>query len=73
MQAVKASKVKPPGPGRGRGPRKSKAGQEDLSMGEGGELDDYDDEELGDGDMPGQGDQSVLVDVGGDEDGEDGG
>ncbi len=42
-------------------------------MGEGGELDDYDDEELGDGDMPGQGDQSVLVDVGGDEDGEDGG
>jgi hypothetical protein len=47
QQAAKASKVVvPPGPGRGKGPRKSNAGPEDISLGGDGLDEDEEDEEL---------------------------
>ena len=73
--ATKASKVKPSGPGRGKG-RRSNGGQEDVEMGEGVDGEDFDDEGLGDeelggeGELEGEGDQSALNE-GGDEDREE--
>jgi len=64
--------VKVPGPGRGRGPRRSNGGPEGVDMGEIGEGEDYDDEELGEDDLGGEGDQSIILNDGVEEEGIDG-
>ena len=68
VQAVKASKGKPAGPGKGRR-RQSNAG--DVSMG--GENDEDDDDDDGgiEDDEGGEGDQSALMQVEGPDDDEE--